>query len=157
MEENLPEVTLKPIGVVRSEAGQAQQGGFKRGTVVSEIVIDRNLADALDGLEQFSHIIVFYWMHRLVNRDKLPLKLHPRDIQENPLVGIFACRTQYRPNSIGKTTVRLLSRDGNILKVKGLDALDGSPVLDIKPYIPGLDSVRGARAPQWVKNLPKIN
>jgi tRNA-Thr(GGU) m(6)t(6)A37 methyltransferase TsaA len=157
MEENRSEITLKPVGFVRSEASQAPRGFFKPQDTVSEIVVDSSLADALDGVEQFSHLIVLYWMHQVSKEDKMRLKLHPRDIQENPMVGVFATRTQYRPNPIGKTTVRLLGREGNILKVKGLDARDGSPVLDIKPCIPRIDSVRGARVPQWVKNLPEIN
>jgi tRNA-Thr(GGU) m(6)t(6)A37 methyltransferase TsaA len=65
-------------------------------------------------------------------------------------MGVFATRSPSRPNPIGKATVRLLSRRGNILKVRGLDAIDGSPVLDIKPYIPGYDSVKGARVPAWM-------
>jgi tRNA (Thr-GGU) A37 N-methylase len=67
------------------------------------------------------------------------------------LKGLFAVRTSKRPNPIGKTTVRLLERHGNILKVQGLDAIDGSPVLDIKPYIPGYDSASDATVPDWVK------
>jgi tRNA-Thr(GGU) m(6)t(6)A37 methyltransferase TsaA len=65
--------------------------------------------------------------------------------------GLFAVRTPNRPNPIGKTTVRLLERRGNILKVQGLDAIDGTPVLDIKPYIPGYDSTSDATVPSWVR------
>ena len=65
-------------------------------------------------------------------------------------MGVFATRSPNRPNSLGKATDRLLERRGNILKVKGLDAIDGTPVLDIKPYIPGYDSVKRAKAPSWV-------
>jgi tRNA (Thr-GGU) A37 N-methylase len=67
------------------------------------------------------------------------------------LQGLFAVRTPRRPNPIGKSTVRLLSRRGNILDVQGLDAIDGSLVLDIKPYIPGYDSASDATVPDWVK------
>ncbi|UCH42652.1 MAG: SAM-dependent methyltransferase [Dehalococcoidales bacterium] len=80
----------------------------------------------------------------------MPLRVHPRGRQELPLRGIFAVRTPNRPNRIGKATVRLIEIDDNILKVKGLDALDGSPVIDIKPYIPGYDSVDEASVPPWI-------
>jgi tRNA-Thr(GGU) m(6)t(6)A37 methyltransferase TsaA len=70
--------------------------------------------------------------------------------QELPLVGLFATRSPYRPNPVGKAAVRLLQRRGNVLRVRGLDAIDGTPVIDIKPYIPGYDSATDAKAPQWI-------
>jgi tRNA-Thr(GGU) m(6)t(6)A37 methyltransferase TsaA len=88
-------------------------------------------------------------MHRAVS-DKAPLKIHPKRNRRLPLVGRLVTRTPNRPNLIGKATVRLLQRRGNILKVEGLDAFDGTPVIDIKPYIPGYDSAAGARVPQWI-------
>ena len=119
--------------------------------VISEIVIDASLTEALDNLEEFSHIIVLYWMHQATG--KVPMKVHPKGKKEAPLVGLFASRSPNRPNSIGKTTVSLLERRSNILKVKGLDAINDTPVLDIKPYIPGDDSVSGAKVPEWLKKL----
>jgi tRNA-Thr(GGU) m(6)t(6)A37 methyltransferase TsaA len=155
MDESLTEITLKPIGVVRSAVRQARGAGYEWNRAVSEIVIDRSLSEALEGLEEFSHIIVLYWMHQSAGRGEPPLKVRPRHNQDNPLVGVFASRSPHRPNSIGKATVRLLGREDNILRVKGLDAVDGTPVLDIKPYIPGYDSVRGARVPGWSKRQQK--
>ena len=149
MDSNLSDITLKPIGFVRNEVKQAPGAGYGWESVVSEIVIDSGLTEALEGLEKFSHIIVLCWMHRSADRGKPPLKVHPRHNKALPLVGLFASRSPHRPNSIGKATVRLLKREDNILTVKGLDALDGTPVVDIKPYIPGYDSVRGARVPEW--------
>ena len=152
MDEKPSEVTFKTIGVVRNRVQLARGARHDREQVVSVILVDPGLAEAMEGLEGFSHIIVLYWMHQVASRGKPPMKVHPRNIQENPLVGVFASRSPHRPNSIGKATVRLLSREGNILRVKGLDAIDGTPVLDIKPYIPGYDSVRGARVPPWSKH-----
>ncbi len=137
---------MKPIGTVRSQIKEPTHREVA--DVVSEIVIDKALAESLDNLEDFSHIIVLYWIHR--SRRPAPRKVHPRGNPANALMGVFATRSPSRPNPIGKATVRLLARRGNILKVQGLDAIDGSPVLDIKPYIPGYDSVEGARAPAWV-------
>jgi len=137
---------LKAIGFVRSEIKQPSTGDW--GQIVSEIIIDSSLSEALDNLDQFSHIIVLYWMHRV--RDQFPMKVHPRGQPELPLTGLFATRAPHRPNPVGKATVRLLERRGNRLRVQGLDAIDGTPVIDIKPYIPGYDSVADAEVPSWV-------
>jgi tRNA-Thr(GGU) m(6)t(6)A37 methyltransferase TsaA len=146
MDSELPEINLKAIGVVRSEIKESTRRDCD--DLVSEIVIDRSLTEALDNLDEFSHIIVIYWIHR--SRRPPPRKVHPRGNPQHALMGVFATRSPSRPNPIGKATVRLLQRRGNVLKVRGLDAIDGSPVLDIKPYIPGYDSVDDARAPSWM-------
>jgi len=140
-------MTLKAIGVVRSKITQIPQPDEE--DVVSEIVIDSGLTEALDGLEGFSHIIVLYWMHQ-ASAGKPPTKVHPMGKKEFPLVGLFVTRSPHRPSPIGVTTVKLLQRRGNVLKVQGLDAFDGTPVIDIKPYIPGYDSVADAGVPQWL-------
>jgi len=147
MASELPNITLKPIGIVRSEVRQPSRQDSKE--IVSEIVIDSSLTEALDGLDDFSHIVVLYWMHQAVSGE-VPLKIHPKGKQGLPLLGLFATRTPNRPNRIGITTVRLLERQGNILKVEGLDAIDGTPVIDIKPYIPGNDSVTNTKVPPWI-------
>ncbi len=146
MDEKLPEIRLTPIGTVRSEIREPTHR--QAADAASEIVIDEALTASLDSLEEFSHIIVLYWIHK--SRRPAPQKVHPRGNPQSALMGVFATRSPSRPNPIGKATVRLLARRGNILKVQGLDAIDGSPVLDIKPYIPGYDSVEDARAPAWM-------
>lgn len=151
MAEQMPEMVLKAIGVVRNSQKQAPSPRSRWDKTVSEIVIDESLTEALDGLEDYSHIIVLYWMHRLAE-DGTPLKQRPMGRLDRPLKGLFALRTPNRPNRIGKTTVRLLERRGNVLKVEGLDALDGSPVVDIKPYMPGYDGAPDATVPSWVAN-----
>jgi tRNA-Thr(GGU) m(6)t(6)A37 methyltransferase TsaA len=145
MHNELPEITLRPIGTVRSEVKQPTRQ--KSTDIVSEIVIDGSLTEALDNLEEFSHIIILYWMHRSPHR--APKKVHPRGRPELGPMGVFATRSPDRPNPIGKSTAELLERKDNILKVRGLDAIDGTPVLDIKPYIPGYDTVENAKAPAW--------
>ena len=147
MVSKLPDMPLKAIGIVRSDTKQPARRDYAK--VVSEIVIDSSLTEALDGLEEFSHIIVLYWMHQAAS-GKVPLKIHPMGKQELPLVGLFATRSPNRPNPIGKATVRLLQRQGNILRVEGLDAIDGTPVIDIKPYISGYDSAANTTVPQWI-------
>ena len=150
MADELPTITLKAIGIVRNELKQPPVR-IDRWEVVSEIVIEPSLTEALDGLEEYSHITVLWWMH-LLPSGEVTLKVHPMGREEFPLKGLFALRTPNRPNRIGKTTVRLLQRQGNILRVKGLEALDGSPVIDIKPYIPRYDSATDAKVPPWITN-----
>jgi len=148
----MEKMILSPIGVVRSEVREKQQPGFDWWSIVSEICIDSELTEGLDGLEEFSHLVVIYWMHLAADKDKMAIKVQPRGRHNLPPVGVFASRSPYRPNPLGKSTVKLLERRGNILKVTGLDALDGTPVLDIKPYIPDYDSVSKATAPPWTKH-----
>ena len=143
----LPGTSLKAIGFVKSEVKQPVRQDWEK--VVSEIVVDSSLTEALDGLENFSHIIVVYWMHQLATSGAPPTKVHPRGRQELPLVGLFATRSPHRPNPVGVITVRLLERRDNILRVEGLDAIDGTPVIDIKPHLPGYDSVTNARVAPW--------
>ncbi|MGD9143626.1 MAG: tRNA (N6-threonylcarbamoyladenosine(37)-N6)-methyltransferase TrmO [Dehalococcoidia bacterium] len=147
MNTEFSEISLKPIGIVRNHIkGPTREESSE---VISEIIIDESLNEALDDLEQFSHIIVLYWIHR--SRRPAPLKVHPRGDPDRAERGVFSTRSPSRPNPIGKATVKLLERKGNILEVRGLDAIDGSPVLDIKPYIPGYDSVESDyRAPSWM-------
>ena len=146
----LPGMTLKPIGIVRKGIKRTA-AKCDREKVVSDIIINTSLTEALDGLEESSHIVVLYWMHQAMSGE-VPLKIHPRGRQELPLLGLFATRTPNRPNPVGKAMVRLLQRRGNILRVEGLDAIDGTPVIDIKPYIPGYDSVTNAKVPPWITN-----
>ena len=145
----LSPMTINAIGIVRSDLKEPASVHLDLKNIVAEIEIDPQLNEALDGLQGFSHIIVLYWMHRAVF-DKEHLKGHPMGNKGVAEKGLFAIRTPNRPNPIGKSTVRLLERHGNILKVQGLDAIDRSPVLDIKPYIPGYDSASNATVPDWI-------
>ena len=142
-------MSLIPIGTVRSPLKEPTYERLNLKEIISDIIIDESLTEALNGLEGFSHIIVLYWMH-LATREKKRLKTHPMGRQDVPPQGLFATRSPNRPNPLGKTTVRLLERKGNVLRVQGLDAIDGTPVIDIKPYMPGYDSATDATTPDWV-------
>ncbi len=148
MADELPVISLKAIGIVRNEF-KHPVSRLDWGDIVSEIVVDPRLTDALDTMDEFSHLIVLYWMHRHPVESP-PTKVHPLGNPEIPLKGVFATRSPHRPNPIGMSTVRLLRRQDNILTVEGLDAIDGTPVIDIKPHIPGSDSPANARVPQWI-------
>lgn len=139
-------ITIKSIGIVHSELKKRERRDVKN--IVSEIEIEPALTEALDNLDEFSHIIVIYWMHQ--SRKPFPMKVHPRYRTELAQVGVFASRSPDRPNPLGKSIVKLLERRKNILKVQGLDAIDGTPIIDIKPYIPEIDSVENSRIPPWM-------
>jgi len=143
------EFNLSPIGVVRNGIRGRHKGDYWK-TVISEVVIDADLDDALDEIEGFSHIIVLYWLHEISHSERAVKKVHPRGNEKLPLVGVLASRSPARPNPIGITTVKLLGRDRNVLKIQGLDAIDGTPVLDIKPHIPRYDSPPKATTPDWI-------
>lgn len=140
---------FKPIGVVRNQFRERRGGGWS--DVVSEIVMDEELEESLEGLEDFSHIIVVFWMHKSPPPRRPPGKIHPRGRADLPLVGMFATRTPHRPNPVGVTCPRLLERRRNVLVVKGLDAIDGTPVLDIKPHLPRHDASDEFHVPDWVR------
>ena len=148
MTEEVINVSLKVIGTVRNGLAQRPDSGW--GEAISEIVINSQFTEALDGLEELSHITVIFWMHQVMSRGPMPSRIHPMGKPELPLVGRFATRSPHRPNPLGETVVRLLERRDNVLKVEGLDAFEGTPVIDIKPFLPGHDSVADARAPSWI-------
>jgi len=119
----------------------------------SELVIDPGLNEMLDGIEEFSHIVVLYWAHLVPQEKRLTTRVHPMGNREFPLVGVFATHSPVRPNSILTTVVRQVERQGNIIKVTGLDALDGSLILDIKPYNPELQNLQDVRVPGWMREI----
>ncbi len=149
MSSPLSEIALNPIGFIRNGISQ-RPAKFEWKNIISEIVIQPELSEALDNLDEFSHIIVLFWTPKNKHQQFL-YKVHPKGSSRLPLVGILATRSPNRPNPVAKTTVKLLERRANILKVKGLDAFDGTLIIDIKPYLPGYDSVRKARTPGWAK------
>jgi len=147
----MKQIVLKPIGIVSNEVKEPKRGGWEE--VTSEIVIDEEWEEHLEGLEEFSHIIVVFWMHKSPIGTRPPGKIHPRGRADLPLVGLFATRAPYRPNPIGVSVVKLLHRHDNVLTVQGLDAIDGTPVLDIKSYMTPVDKPEDIRMPDWVSKI----
>ena len=146
MDRRLPKMFVKPIGFVSSDIKSKPEPGYDWREVVSQVNVDNEFSQALTGLEEYSHIIVIYWLHQ-ADATRISLTVHPRGDKKLPLVGLFASRSPYRPNPVGQKVVRLLRRQENILWVEGLDAIDGTPVIDIKPYIPDYDSAADATTP----------
>ena len=141
---------LEQIGVVKSPVTEGVDEGW--GAVTSEMVIDEEYAQGLTGLDAFSHILVVFYMHRFTFDAGSHLVRRSQGRSDMPKVGIFAQRAKHRPNPIGVTTVELASVEGSVVTVRGLDAIDGTPVLDIKPYFPVFDQ-REAETPSWVDEL----
>jgi tRNA (adenine37-N6)-methyltransferase len=148
--KELPMLSLEPIGTVRSPIVEGVDENW--GQVIAEIRLAEHLADGLRGLDQFSHLLVIFWMHQS-SFDAADLLRRPRGRVDMPLLGMFAQRAKHRPNPIGVTAVELLGISGSTLTVRGLDAIDGTPVLDIKPYVPAFDQVAGAAVPEWIERL----
>ncbi|PVX27085.1 MAG: tRNA (N6-threonylcarbamoyladenosine(37)-N6)-methyltransferase TrmO [Candidatus Bathyarchaeum sp.] len=145
------EIRLGPIGFVRTEAVGKEVRDKK---VVSQIVFREEYTEALEGVEEFSHLFVLFWLHEISDEDRKVMKVHPRGRADMPLLGSFATRTPYRPNPIGLTRVKLLKIEGNVVTVQGLDAYDGTPVLDIKPF-DSWDTTEDFKVPEWWKKLDK--
>ncbi len=124
-------IAIHPIGYVERDEGDKGLSGDELRARQSRIVLDPALADGLLGLEPGSDVVVLYYFHRSTSYD---LQVHPRGDPSRSLRGVFAVRSPRRPNPIAVTTVRVRSVEGSVLEVVGLDALDGSPVLDIKGY-----------------------
>lgn len=165
--ESLKPVECTPIGVVRNQSREAPWGAAtssmdwqervaamqEQGRAVSELVINPEIEDMLDGIDEFSHLMVLYWSHLVPDDRRLATKVHPLGSDDYPLVGTFATHSPARPNSILVTVVRLLERKGTILTVTGLDALDSSPILDIKPYLPEQLDLKEVRMPDWMYKM----
>ena len=145
-------MNLEPIGYVRSPVTEGLDQDW--GNVESEIIINEAYAAGLIGLEGFSHVIVIFYMHQSSWNLDSDLVRRPQGRSDLKPVGIFAQRAKHRPNPLGITAVKVVSVVGNILKVRGLDAIDGTPVLDLKPYFPAYDR-RDAHTPAWVDDLMK--
>ncbi len=166
-----PSLSVQAVGIVRNsvaepvlradddgitlDAGREEMRRRMRETrsAVSEIVIREELMDLLDGIDGFSHLVVLYWGHKVPDQGRALTRVHPMGRKEFPRVGIFGTRSPARPNPVLMTTVRLTGRSGNVLRVTGLDAIDNSPVVDIKPYVPERRPRDGVRVPQWMERI----
>ena len=144
-------IRMIPIGSVANSVNEAVDAGW--GDVISRISLHSGFAAGLRGLDQFSHAIVVTYLHRAAFDPESHLVRRPRGLSSMPEVGIFAQRAKDRPNPIGITAVRVLRVGGDFVDVSGLDAVDGTPVLDLKPYFPQFDLALGAIVPEWVGRL----
>ena len=131
--------TIYPVGVVRKTETAAW------------IEVFDPYRDAMLGLEGFSHIHVMFWFHENDTADlRRILQVHPRKNSANPLTGVFATHSPARPNLIGLTRCRMTRIEGSCIAIDAIDAHDGSPVIDIKCYIPDAQPLTDVRLPNWV-------
>ncbi len=172
-EEPRPEMTLKAVGWVRSalkdpilradgcslalheglESAREQARSISK--TAAEIEVYPETGGLLDGIEAFSHLLVLYWAHLVPAEARSLHKVHPIGRKEFPLTGVFATCSPARPNPVLVNAVRLLEREGNVLRVLGLEAVDGTPLVDIKPYVPHYFKVDGARLSEWMDRILK--
>jgi tRNA-Thr(GGU) m(6)t(6)A37 methyltransferase TsaA len=149
-----PEIVLQPVAQVRGGRVQPEDDSWDR--EMAEIVLAPRFGpEALAGLSDFSHIEVIFHFDQVPETEINTGARHPRGRTDWPLVGIFAQRGRNRPNRIGVSICRLLSVEGTRLKVRGLDAVDGTPVLDIKPVMKGFLPRGVVHEPEWVSELMK--
>lgn len=144
------QITLEPIGIIHSPYQKKEdipiQGAFKP-EGVGTIEVFEEYAEGLTDVEGFSHLLIIYFFHR--SKD---FSLLAKPFLEDKLHGIFAIRSPHRPNHLGVSVVRLLERNGNILKVGEIDVFDGTPLLDIKPYVPKFDERKNVKT-GWLEGL----
>ena len=123
----------------------------KKGQGVRLRIFDEYV-DGLLGLDGWSHVNVFYWFDQNdTPQQRRQLRVHPRGDKRNPLTGVFACRAPVRPNLIALSVCKILSVQGNLVTLDELDALDATPVLDLKPFIPPDALMQDVRVPAWAK------
>jgi formylmethanofuran dehydrogenase subunit E len=136
---------LKPIGIIHSPYKSRKESSPQGREEICWIELSEQFKEGLKDVDGFSHLILFYWLHCSQNNSlivKTPWDSEPH--------GVFATRSPERPNALGFSIVELIERDGNKLKVKGLDALEGTPLIDIKPYLPEIDAKTNTRE-GWIK------
>lgn len=143
---------IRPIGVVRGERREPTSYD-EWGEVISRIELDSEVLDetATLGLDAYSHIEVIFSFHQAVRTCEG--SQHPRGNPDWPLTGILAQRAPNRPNHLGVTVCQLVGVDGPTLTVRALDAIDGTPVLDVKPYLPEFAPRGEVRVPDWSREL----
>ncbi|MBN2091553.1 tRNA (N6-threonylcarbamoyladenosine(37)-N6)-methyltransferase TrmO [candidate division KSB1 bacterium] len=147
-------ITIQPIAIVKNNRKEIEDDFW--GNVTSEIMLDPAFSEqSLTGIEDFSHLYIIYYFHK-ADKNKINDKSrHPRNNKNYPKIGIFAQRGKNRPNHIGLSTVQLIKKSGRSLFVTGLDAIDGTPVIDIKPVITEFMPQQPIRQPQWATELMK--
>lgn len=147
-------IVLQPIGIVRNsrqDAGDDYWGG-----IISEIALAEPLsAESLEGIEEFSHAEIIFYFHQVEDSKIVAGARHPRNNPLWPKAGILAQRGKNRPNRLGLSIVKVVKRESNKLYVEGLDAIDGTPVLDIKPVMKEFLPRENIKQPEWSVELMK--
>jgi len=167
----LNDQTLTPVGIIRNSIKEPFLKADENGITMqnrleavkkhikeikqtrSRIIITPEHADLLSGIDHYSHLVVLYWAHQVPQENRSITQVHPMGRKEIPLVGIFCTVSPVRPNPILTTVVRLKEHRENILEVTGMDAVDKSPVIDIKPYVRDFYPKDPVQIPDWMARL----
>lgn len=170
-EEICGDMVLRPIGIVRNNVaspalvagtdGLKQNGAFEDTMekfrdvpdAVSEIILNEEYSELCEDIEQYSHLVIIYWGHEITEDGRSLKKVHPMGVTTNPLTGLFCTCSPARPNPVLTKVVPLIQVKGNVLTVQGLDAIDKSPVIDIKPYVKEFYPQDGIRIPDWMQKI----
>ncbi len=144
-------IQIEPVGYVKSDRTEIRDDHW---TGESQIVLSDSFeAEAFDGIEEFSHLEILFHFHKADPAKICRGAAHPRNNPDWPKVGIFVRRGKNRPNHLGLTVVKLLKVEGKTLSVSGLDAIDGTPVIDIKPLLRGFLPKEEIRQPRWADEI----
>ena len=154
--QRMKSMTLRPIGVVHSTRTKAEDDNWDQEQVYIELDTQEFTGDALAGLGDFSHVEILFYMDQVDPSKIEKTARHPRNNTNWPKVGIFAQRGKNRPNQIGTTACRILKVEGVRLYLEGLDAIDGSPVLDIKPWVKEFAPRGAVFQPAWITELMRL-
>lgn len=146
----MQEIIMTPIGYVENNVQAKKDVSW--GGDISSIVLEKEYYMGLSGLEDFSHAVIIYYLDKAEYKREKHLRRRPQNRDDMPLVGIFSQRGKDRPNKIGMTAVQIVEVCEKALAVKGLDAINGTAVLDIKPYYPVYDK-KDVDVPDWVNRL----
>jgi tRNA-Thr(GGU) m(6)t(6)A37 methyltransferase TsaA len=144
-------IEFHSIGFIRNQVRLKKDINWSNDS--SEIIVDKQFEQGLAGLMDFSHIIVVFYLNQAEFIPERDMLRRPQGRDNMPMTGILSQRAKDRPNPIGVTTVSLIDVKSNIITVKGLDAIDNTPVIDIKPYYPAYDCKPDAIVPDWVNEL----
>ncbi len=151
-------ISLNPIGKIVTERKIVEDDNW--GEIISMIELNDSFDESvLKGIDKFSHLEIIYYFNKVEDSKIITGARHPRNLEHLPEVGVFAQRVKNRPNKLGLTTVKLLRVDNKTLHVKGLDAINGTPVLDIKPvfkqFLPQVSYHDEIKQPDWVNEIMK--
>jgi tRNA (adenine37-N6)-methyltransferase len=153
-EQTMRDFIIRPIGIVRrNESVPAASGLFVDPRAEAALDIDPIWEPGLTGIEAYSHLVVLFWLDRSDPRDPAVQTQRPERREDLDEVGFFATRSPVRPNPVGIACPRLIARDGTRLVVEGIDAWDGTPIVDIKGYTPRDESRPDATVPDWLRRL----
>ncbi len=145
-------IEMQPIGYVKNDIEQIADDQWK-GTI-SNIILSKEMhPQALQGLDEFSHAMILFYMDQVADEKAVSKYRHPRNNSSLPLLGTFAQRNKSRPNKIGLSTVKIHAVEGQCLQVLELDAVNGTPILDIKPYMAAFGARGPVFEPEWVEQI----